>query len=546
MASNQLENESKELVHPLLDEPQQPILSDRQSLKSLFNSYDAITPREKVHRRDSMKDLKLRIIHGPLHSTAKPTICCCCIDTIAQLSVEERVIILTCGYTRECFPNEIPPVIIDLCSSYVGSSKEFDIKVLKSFAESRQKYRVECINGCQNCWTDCCKDFCSCEMFFDHGCCCYCWNDTTDDCVTYCCKCWRIFECFTYYGCCFGYAGDFVITILLLIFILITFGKDIAAFLIIDNYLNCNISGGSNYVIFNVYEWVLIGAISDTSLWLTNICFFGVFWIYERYCGKNCSERIPLVFICCIGCLWCFFIAWIVIGFLLYGEMLSDDDINDECFGFVISWNILQLIPTIFIICFAVIICADDSVCGQCCGKAIDCFWDCVESCFDCSVTLCDRRCGRKGVKMLQILSVFMLFVFIIGKDVSGLIINSINDCDVIIGENQYVKLFDVTEWMYIACGCHMAIWIGFSCWWGCGFLMAVESMLYIVAGVIFAVCGFLFNIAWTVIGFLFYNEMILNTDTAVECGNMVLSWNVLQSLETLLVVLLFCGVVRA
>eukprot|EP01084_Bolivina_argentea_P002350 4338_1 len=273
-------------------------LVDKDSLKD--NAYGSI------EHNKTMKDLKLRIIHGPLSSISDSNICClcCCRDIMGRLSAEERVIALSCGYIRQCTQKEIPPVIIDLCVSYVGTSKQFDKKVLKSFAEIRQKPRIECLSNCQDCWKDFCQDFLSFNMCF--GACCDSWENYVPTFVAPCCKCWTLLECFTNYACCFGYFCDITLAILILISIGVTFAKDITA-LIINHNINCNISGGSIYTRVNVYEWLLIGAVSDSGLWVCSFCFIASIYLWETKFNGNCSDLIVIIFIGCIGGIWFFF-----------------------------------------------------------------------------------------------------------------------------------------------------------------------------------------------------------------------------------------------
>eukprot|EP01084_Bolivina_argentea_P031754 58762_1 len=514
-----------------------------------------------THKKYSMKDLKLRIIHAPLHSTTGSKLCClCCRDTVGELSRDERVITLTCGFTRESFPEQLPSDIIDLCVSYVGSSKQFEHTVLTSFAENRQEPRLDCLDGWQDLCTDCCKECWSCETFCGDECCCNCWINIINNCCAACCECWKCFQCFTNYSCCFGFAGDILVAILILIAIAITFGKDIAMFIFSKIY-KCNVSGGSDYIYFNVYDWMLIGCISDSILWIIMIAFLLGVYLHNKADGtlRICSDKIQGIFIACMGCVWCFFIAWIVIGFLLYAEMIVDTAIDNECKNIVISWNILQLIPTISVICFILIVMAGEGIFSDCCQGCCDCIELCSDWCGYCLDPIfelvgdfymnIERSCGaclpRYGIGIVRGILVVILIAFFFGKDVSCLIINSYNNCDIIDEESKYVKLFNVTEWLYIGSITHMFIGISFVCWLSAGVTLDIDSSAYFVVGTLFWCCGYLFNISWMVIGFFFYSEMSFTGESNLVCSDIVLSWSVIQGLESVFLVLYLCAACR-
>eukprot|EP01083_Nonionella_stella_P123216 371203_1 len=95
----------------------------------------------------------------------------------------------------------------------------------------------------------------------------------------------------------------------------VLFAPDTIALYIATNH-DCDISGGSEYVSFNINDFLLSGPIVHFSLLLLICCVGG--------CGAGGvlreSNAVGVV-AGIVGCAFVFFTAWIVIGFLMYFGM---------------------------------------------------------------------------------------------------------------------------------------------------------------------------------------------------------------------------------
>ena len=133
------------------------------------------------------------------------------------------------------------------------------------------------------------------------------------------------------------------------------YGKDVASFIIWSEY-DCNIDGGNGYVIFGVNDWILYGGLVHFSLWGLMACWVfcgGCLSEYQNGCVD--SDYYIATGPICMICGWCFHISWMVIGLLLYAEMIGDEDISNECKDIVLSWSVLQVIETSCILCIAIL-----------------------------------------------------------------------------------------------------------------------------------------------------------------------------------------------
>eukprot|EP01084_Bolivina_argentea_P307597 531696_1 len=132
------------------------------------------------------------------------------------------------------------------------------------------------------------------------------------------------------------------------------------ALLVINNRNDCNQAlddGNSEYVIFDINTFILCGTIIHLIL------AFG-FCLHDSICFKNLPEpgnaamwisfyaSIP---ICC--CFWLFFIAWSVIGFVLYSEMDRDTEENKQCSNAMLVWSIFKATETILTLCWTAYSC---------------------------------------------------------------------------------------------------------------------------------------------------------------------------------------------
>eukprot|EP01084_Bolivina_argentea_P120570 213742_1 len=121
-------------------------------------------------------------------------------------------------------------------------------------------------------------------------------------------------------------------------------GKDIAL-LVINEYNDCNgaIVGNSEYVFFEVKDWSLAGAISHI---IVDQIFLMVISIINQTFGKR------LFMICIICCFLLYSLSWVVIGFLLWSEMLTDSKAQKQCSDVVLSWCIITMLCPLFVCCW--------------------------------------------------------------------------------------------------------------------------------------------------------------------------------------------------
>eukprot|EP01084_Bolivina_argentea_P098817 177628_1 len=104
--------------------------------------------------------------------------------------------------------------------------------------------------------------------------------------------------------------------------------------------------------LFSLDEWILIGCIIHLSyMSLTWIFQIGADAISEResdnlLCQQHGDEATPCgwIYWICGGCMWLFFFAWMVIGFVLWQEMNVDSPENTQCKSVLLAWNIIRVI----------------------------------------------------------------------------------------------------------------------------------------------------------------------------------------------------------
>ena len=69
-----------------------------------------------------------------------------------------------------------------------------------------------------------------------------------------------------------------------------------------------------------------------------------------------------------------------------------------------------------------------------------------------------------------------------------------------------------------------------------------IDSPFYIGIGPVCIGLGWVFSVAWMVIGFLLHADMNEYGGMGDECKGMVLSWSVLQTIEALPVLVVLCA----
>eukprot|EP01084_Bolivina_argentea_P205265 350697_1 len=163
----------------------------------------------------------------------------------------------------------------------------------------------------------------------------------------------------------------------------------------------------------------------------------------------------------------------------------------------------------------------------------------------------CCEYCGNIISFIFYSLWILCIFGIYFGKDIAALVINSLNNCDdALDGGSKYVN-FGVSTWIWSGCITHLS---------GIGIIILV-GLLTICDVNCFewmddccddmfdwdedegskccftVLCGgpCCFAFCWLIIGFLLYSEMSRDSDTNLECSNVVLSWSILQIVESLI-----------
>eukprot|EP01084_Bolivina_argentea_P048881 89983_1 len=159
--------------------------------------------------------------------------------------------------------------------------------------------------------------------------------------------------------------------------------------------------------------------------------------------------------------------------------------------------------------------------CKSCLFTACCCCDKCIQICAECH---CIHDFKDICYRIFCVLfAVLLIIACIFGKDIAGLVIYSYiyDDCK---GTMKGIA-FNVNEWILGASISHISFWVILAFWI---YLIYRSSSFYSSFTVRCYFCSWLFFIAWTVIGFLFYSKMDGNT----TCSNMVLSWCILECVE--------------
>eukprot|EP01084_Bolivina_argentea_P233774 393664_1 len=279
-----------------------------------------------VHKpfKDNITPNQLNMIYEPLYyktytcSCLKCCMCLSCVDLVHDLTNEEREIKLICGYIRQNsrnlkFKKPVPLEIYRISANYTG---KIDIKKLKSKTEIQREQRkikseMKKIRGRE------CKQRCHnvCQLF---------------------CECLALLTIVT-------------VRLISILLPLIFLAKDIAAITI--NIMNdCNNAMDRNThdtnVPFDIETWIWVGSISHLIPWFCTYCCF-LQGLYFMSLDGEC------LCIFCTGfvCSWAFFVAWLVIGFLMNDQMSNDTKEEMECGLTVFWWCMIQAVECVIVPC---------------------------------------------------------------------------------------------------------------------------------------------------------------------------------------------------
>eukprot|EP01084_Bolivina_argentea_P206563 352640_1 len=133
----------------------------------------------------------------------------------------------------------------------------------------------------------------------------------------------------------------------MLLLIGVFIAKDIVL-LVINAKNDCNSAindyGQSNFVSFNLNEWILIGCVIHIIVTTFFIPQIVIAWLYVFRALFPLYDFDINDYIGVSICYGVFFLSWSIIGFLLYSEMNADTHANVQCCGSVVAWNIIQLL----------------------------------------------------------------------------------------------------------------------------------------------------------------------------------------------------------
>ena len=287
----------------------------------------------------------------------------------------------------------------------------------------------------------------------------------------------------------FGDGAEKLCFVSILFAVLVFFvAKDIAALVInFDNDCDQALSDGveNSFVAFTINTWMLGGSLSHLTVCLCT-------WMWWCVASFNVTDLMEIGLagmVCGLMLPWCFFIAWTVIGFLLYSEM----DGNTDCAKMTLSWSTIEA----------------------------------VEVLIPCLVYMAANMDGVNWSLFVRSFCALSLFA---AKDIAALVIVQNDDCDAALeGDSTFVS-FGVSTWMLAGSASHAAT---------CGglFVFAVVDAVNDRPGdcLCAAMAGFLwlpwlFYTAWSVVGFLLYSEM----DSDASCSKMTLAWSIIEGIEVL------------
>eukprot|EP01083_Nonionella_stella_P175056 608580_1 len=309
------------------------------------------------------------------------------------------------------------------------------------------------------------------------------------------------------------YGGFGCLSLIGLVFLL---GLDIVA-LIANSSYECDITGGSGYLSFNVETFLQVGSIMHLSI--CACAGFCVFVHVREY--MNMEDEAAYGGMGC-GCVaFMLFTAWVVIGFLLYSEMTPEKVVNDEeCMPTVLWWTVVILIQVLVLFVM---------LCYQ------------IKQNFETAMKY--ARIAGIGLVGLTALA------FFIGSDIAALIVNGTYNCDIGASEDTYnteqsngseYVSFNVEKFLEVGSVMHLCM---------CGCFGCVAIVAYTgdkenatAGGMCCGCVSFMLFLSWTVVGFLLHSEMTPeNVMDDAQCIPMVLSWSVIVLIQVFVIFLMGC-----
>eukprot|EP01083_Nonionella_stella_P268368 907200_1 len=266
-------------------------------------------------------------------------------------------------------------------------------------------------------------------------------------------------------------------------------GSDIAALSVIGEY-DCDIISGYHYTSFNVETFLEVGAIMHFSILGLLMCCGGAGFIFL---SSYDQEKVAVAAAGCTGCFALFFVCWIVIGFLIHGEMTPGNVVDDtQCIPMVLSWTVIKLIEL---------------------GMPV---------LAGCAVLLIENA-EEAAIVSASGLAGLTVLAFFIGSDIAVLAIESKVNCDnAMIGNESIVS---PSTFMNVGGILHLCVLVVAGC-------VSVGSRFnpVIIGG--YTCCACIFFVIWCIMGLLMRGDMDSSTDTNKMCDDAVLSWCILTIIQ--------------
>eukprot|EP01083_Nonionella_stella_P108113 314045_1 len=336
------------------------------------------------------------------------------------------------------------------------------------------------------------------------------------------------------------YGGFGCLSLIGLVFLL---GLDIIA-LIANSSYECDITGGSGYLSFNVETFLQVGSIMHLSI--CACAGFCVFVHVREY--MNMEDEAAYGGMGC-GCVaFMLFTAWVVIGFLLYSEMTPEKVVNDEeCMPTVLWWTVVILIQVLVLF---VMLCYQIKQNFETAMKyaRIAGIGLVVNGTYNCDIGASEDAYGYYSTE-----HGLTALAFFIGSDIAALIVNGTYNCDIGASEDAYgyystehsngseYVSFNVEKFLEVGSVMHLCMCGCFGC---IAFAVFKEGLLSsgdkenaTAGGMCCGCVSFMLFLSWTVVGFLLHSEMTPeNVMDDAQCIPMVLSWSVIVLIQVFVI----------